>query len=700
MNLHFKRAILLPCISCLLLIAFCNSCKRQAEPSGFNNQELLSKFFPQESITDSDIKIFCSEAARQNQKLNFVPAFVKDKGYILWNKAEKVITDSGVLALLPVKHTTENKITAYITALRSNEGRLAFHVYKSSQLKNYSFDLSQDINAIKVQGIISYFEMKLFRQSSFDIFDERQLLDKGNRSFNLQTKKYFAKVKIKENDGMQIETTCVTLYEEVEVWWNPSGSNDDGDEEYVYSYFIPTPQCYPSGDQYVNPADWDGNNGGHGGSGGGTPQTFSIGEALSSLITLSQEQKDFLGTETSTVNPLAMEIYVFLAANLTPDFTQEEKASLMQSHINYLMTNAAYRNYCNSQIVYTTPQYYGELPFLLQSVWFAPDRLITNQSLYSNISKLKLNAEQAYYLLNTQTISSQINQFLVINNFSEQSKARVISLLQERINNVLYNQNDPFAFPNSPVNVPDEQVISNGIELVDIPQALPGGPPKRIIGRTTPRGNTEDLSHGTTGDVTGIAQIEIPKTPAQLIDGMKSLINFFTVFDTELNTVGKSMIEYFKTNTNNQNQFSNQTLNDKVKESAGLSIFLKQFGNKLRDELIAKNGNINLVQEINMQNIRPIFNGLHNQFHGLQIIINDTEETEIQLDRFEIFPSGDWEADVTVTIYDHFGLDKHDALEYQGWHLGFADWWLLQHKYNYVPFKTKITVRKMIKGKI
>lgn len=115
-----------------------------------------------------------------------------------------------------------------------------------------------------------------------------------------------------------------------------------------------------------------------------------------------------------------------------------------------------------------------------------------------------------------------------------------------------------------------------------------------------------------------------------------------------------------------------------------------------RDQLRIKNRNIYNVGEIDMQNDRPTFGGNYNLFRGLMILINDTEYSEIQLDRFYISPTGLWNADVTVTIMDHFGLDRHDARKYQYDHTGFADWWLLQHDRGYVPYQTKVTVRMNI----
>ena len=90
---------------------------------------------------------------------------------------------------------------------------------------------------------------------------------------------------------------------------------------------------------------------------------------------------------------------------------------------------------------------------------------------------------------------------------------------------------------------------------------------------------------------------------------------------------------------------------------------------------------------------------MRNKLTGLQILINDTEQTQIKLLNFQIDPATQiWVADIEVTIYDHFGLDKHDALVYQGNHRAFAAWWILQHKRNYKPFTTKIVVKNRLYG--
>jgi Protein of unknown function (DUF3289) len=63
-------------------------------------------------------------------------------------------------------------------------------------------------------------------------------------------------------------------------------------------------------------------------------------------------------------------------------------------------------------------------------------------------------------------------------------------------------------------------------------------------------------------------------------------------------------------------------------------------------------------------------------------------------------PTGLWSADFYFEVTDHFGLDRHDAIAYQGYHSDFAAWWALQHRKGFKPFKTKITIFATIQGKI
>ncbi|MEO8174772.1 MAG: DUF3289 family protein, partial [Sediminibacterium sp.] len=256
--------------------------------------------------------------------------------------------------------------------------------------------------------------------------------------------------------------------------------------------------------------------------------------------------------------------------------------------------------------------------------------------------------------------------------------------------NSYYNPNTPFDYLNDPVDAPDDPIIENGVNISD--NFNPPNNNGRLIGRSPSRGNIEDMQHGTNGDPTGIfPPYLLGLTDNQLFNDMTRLVHMTSMGDLE--TVGDDMIQRFRNKTGGQ--YSNPTLNLRVSQSSALLNYLKIFGGKLKTALQASGGNINNISAIDLTN-RPVFNGLKNKFSGLQILINDTESTDIQLENFTIDASGNWTAEVLVTIHDHFGVDKHDALAYQSSDTGFASWWLLQHTRDYVPFETVITVRKTI----
>jgi hypothetical protein len=259
-----------------------------------------------------------------------------------------------------------------------------------------------------------------------------------------------------------------------------------------------------------------------------------------------------------------------------------------------------------------------------------------------------------------------------------------------------YDPNNPFKNIIIPIDADDDEIIDNGIYVCDNTDA-PNNP--KIVAQTTSRGNTEDMMHGNNGDPIGILPSSLITEPnSDLFQRMQDLFHVCTVFDTDLKNVSDEMIQKF--NSRSGGTFTSTILNSKVNQSSALINFLKKFGKILNSNLQIAAGNINNVPTINLGAIRPIFNGLYNKFHGLQILVNDTEFTDIALDNFTIDVSGKWSANVTVTIHDHFGLDKNDALTYQDYHTGFASWWLLQHTRDYIPFETIITVRKQVSGSL
>ena len=218
--------------------------------------------------------------------------------------------------------------------------------------------------------------------------------------------------------------------------------------------------------------------------------------------------------------------------------------------------------------------------------------------------------------------------------------------------------------------------------------------PKRVIGKTNPRGNTEDMQYDNNCDASGILSNMSSLSDSELFALVEDL--FHKTSTGTLETVGDIMIDRFRNNIGGQ--FTNATLSQAVFDNSKFQNFIVKFGKELHLALAANNWDIDQVPTITMpQQDRPVFNGLHNKFHGLQILINDTEETIIELTNFSINANTHkWTADLNITIKDHFGLDKNDAFTYQDYHAGFAAWWTLQHCRGYRPFETNISFKMQL----
>ncbi len=248
----------------------------------------------------------------------------------------------------------------------------------------------------------------------------------------------------------------------------------------------------------------------------------------------------------------------------------------------------------------------------------------------------------------------------------------------------------------NPPNFDDVLIINNGIEIEDAPAIIPNGP-KPVIGSTTNRNNTEDLTYGTNHDATGVNPSMLGKSDATLFISMNDLMDFGTVKDGQLRQVAHEFVNLFKTNTSPNTVATNPILNQKVEISGVFANFTKKFGARLQTKLRETNGDINGMS-IQMEDVHPKFGGYYNMVAGLTILLNDTEQTTIRLESYDPLPNGKFIAVIEVTIMDHFGLDKNDVVSKQHMHDGFSAWWILQHNRGYVPFQTKVVSRKTIIG--
>lgn len=679
-----------------------------------NQEYLLQKFLQTTDSTNATVKKLISFVAQRKDYQSFAKQVISESGLPLWDKALMIKKS----AKLSAKGSSAAADTNYVfvplvpDGQQAVEGVFACKTFGDSVKVNYlsekeyerfGFDASKAINATGFISLLMYLENSVFGTQSFIVNDQRIFPNFKSTTSTSQKKILTLRNTNQSKDQNQISSRPLisAYYVTVQICVEVIGSGCTNPAHYGQLCGDYDNTGYYSTIQCTDYLVWVNEGSGGGATGGGTGGTGGTGSgsgstggnggttAVSSTISYLSQTLNLLTDQLLFLNPypnLCEELYNYL--NTTDgNLTVDERNNLAKSHILYLSQNSSYLTYCN-QLNEDRFSFKGfPLP------WFQFDMLQFDEpELYSNIQNLKLDAKQAFYLLNNTELSKEINKYISNNSYSEDAKYSILAkLFPEQYPGVSFNN------ITSPSNVLDDPIINNGISVEDIPQT-PHQQAGRRIAKTTNRNNTEDMQFGTNGDISGILTSEVGKDNNSLFSGMSNLFYWCTIRDNQLATIGNAMIERFRTNTAPSTIYENPILNQKVEYSAAFVNFLKLFGNRLQVILIQKQGDINDVNEIDMGKARPIFNGFFNMTNGLQILVNDTEYTEIELDEFHLDINGKWTADVTVTIYDHFGLDKLDALVYQNKHQGFADWWLLQHTRNFVPYITKITVRKRISG--
>ncbi len=256
----------------------------------------------------------------------------------------------------------------------------------------------------------------------------------------------------------------------------------------------------------------------------------------------------------------------------------------------------------------------------------------------------------------------------------------------------------------------EEPIIDNGIQYTDLGLAGEGYENYRVIGYCQDRGNTEDMTYGYNGNITGVREDVLSQNNKTLFTLMKVLFIGTTISDlTGLGFVAKDFIDKFSMNGSIIIPYEHPTLNQKVAVRTRYINFIKSFGKDLEERLSFAQGDISLVQKIEYfkgdNQKHPVFNTLFDRINGLQILINDTEFTMIyeEPNSYIYNPqTKDWSINVIIKIIDHFGLDFNDVIRYQfeDFGAGFAGWYILQHKRNYVPFLTRIVTRCTLSGRL
>ena len=241
---------------------------------------------------------------------------------------------------------------------------------------------------------------------------------------------------------------------------------------------------------------------------------------------------------------------------------------------------------------------------------------------------------------------------------------------------------------------PKDKYTSKCITILkkEVPTITPNG---TIVAETPDQHpNDEDLNHSWNGDISMVRSDMQNKNEFECWQRMYALFRYTTFGMGDVSDIYLDKFRYVRTGT----PLFNQKLSEKVMETPEMEEMILKFGELFNSELKANGGN--LPSKKLRFNYYLQFSGY--QFSGLKILVNGTEQSFIEMLDYDIDKStGTWTVKFFFDIRDNFGLDPPD-LKYQtdppSGHSGFATWYMLQYKYDHIPFVTKIRVNAEISG--
>jgi len=232
--------------------------------------------------------------------------------------------------------------------------------------------------------------------------------------------------------------------------------------------------------------------------------------------------------------------------------------------------------------------------------------------------------------------------------------------------------------------------------------------PGRLLVNTAYRNPNElDLEHGFNGDVNVIRGINKPFLES---DNQSLEVGMYGVLSDASNSSYQPIADKFMQRfiSGIGGIYEDSDLSKEIIGTNEVRNKVKLFGEELNELLASVGGDIEQIQGIDLdQSFHLVFGARQGYLTvGPTVLINDTEQINYYLQSYTIDDMGKWQGYFYVEVWDHFGLDNNDPnnrilnIPYQFYHSGFACWWILQHRRNYIPFKTKIKFLVCLEGQI
>ena len=167
----------------------------------------------------------------------------------------------------------------------------------------------------------------------------------------------------------------------------------------------------------------------------------------------------------------------------------------------------------------------------------------------------------------------------------------------------------------------------------------------------------------------------------------------------ELNANTDAMIDKFGKKESGDwkdRTYSNDALTKLAREHQSTRRFVDNLRRAVGEQLGAAGGDPAKLTRYTKNIKSPMYSTAIDKFDGLTIAINDTWAYEVTLDECEV-KGNTFKAKLSITLYDHFGLDQDDVVTY-GTLAGFRAWYLLQHVRGFNPFVTKLVFDEQVEG--
>lgn len=171
------------CLLTLLIFEACRKLEPEKPPITSPGNASVEKFFQIPAGTHPGVVRIADEIKRQNKDKNFLPTFIRNQGFLLWDKARVFPIPPAVQArlgggggdtsyIIPLVLEGTHRVNGFVTALPKDNDSTIFRLYDATTYKSHYGDTdSAGIEAKEMAMLCMLFEENIFGHRTFKITD-------------------------------------------------------------------------------------------------------------------------------------------------------------------------------------------------------------------------------------------------------------------------------------------------------------------------------------------------------------------------------------------------------------------------------------------------------------------------------------------------------------------------------------------------